>query len=79
LLVSAEPESPAEKAGLLLGDAIISVAGQAVHHFDELAAFLGGDRLGEQILVRIVRAGQVQELSVILKFSCRNKFCTVYY
>jgi S1-C subfamily serine protease len=64
LLVSVEPDSPAEKAGLLLGDAIVSVAGQTIRRFNELAAFLGGDRIGEQILVRIVRAGQVQELSV---------------
>lgn len=66
LLVSVEPDSPAEKAGLLLGDAIVSIAGQPIRRFNELATFLGGDRIGEQILVRIVRGGQVQELSVVV-------------
>ncbi len=66
LLVSVEPDSPAEKAGLLLGDAIVSIAGQPIRRFNELAMFLGGDRIGEQLIIRIVRGGQLQELSVIV-------------
>lgn len=66
LLVSVEPDSPAEKAGLLLGDTIVSIAGQPIRRFNELAAFLSGDRIGEQLLIRVVRSGQVQELSVVV-------------
>jgi S1-C subfamily serine protease len=66
LLVSVEPDSAAEKAGLLLGDTIVSVSGQPIRNFDQLLAFLNSDRIGEQMLVRIVRGGQVQELSVVV-------------
>jgi S1-C subfamily serine protease len=63
LLVSVEPEAPAEQAGLAIGDTIITVDGQAVRHLDELLSALGGDRIGDSIRVQIVRGGETQEVS----------------
>lgn len=39
---------------------------EARRRFNELATFLSGDCIGEQLLVRIVRGGQMQELSVVV-------------
>ena len=64
LLVSVASGSPAEEHGLLMGDAIVSLEGQAVRHADDLLALLGDDRIGKAASVRIVRGGQVQEISV---------------
>lgn len=66
LVVSVEPGSPAERAGLVLGDTIVTLDGQAVRHLDDLLALLSGDRIGRSVPVRIVRAGQVQELTVVI-------------
>ncbi len=66
LLVSVEPEGPADAAGLLLGDTIVALDGQPVRHMDELLALLGGDRVGASLPIRIVRGGQVQELTVTI-------------
>lgn len=66
LLVSVEPESPAEQGGLLLGDTIVSLDGQPVRHMDDLLALLSGDQVGAAVRVRIVRSGQVQELTVVI-------------
>jgi S1-C subfamily serine protease len=66
LVVSVNPGSPADKAGLVLGDVIASVAGQAVRHMDDLLSLLTGDRIGSAVPVRIVRGGQIQELSVTI-------------
>lgn len=66
LLVSVEPEGPADHAGLTLGDAIVALDGQPVRHMDELLALLGGDRVGASLPIRIVRGGQVQELTVAI-------------
>jgi S1-C subfamily serine protease len=66
MLISVEADSPAEKAGLLLGDIIVSVNGQAIRNFDKLLSFLSGDRIGEQMLIRLVRSGQLQELKVLV-------------
>lgn len=64
LLAAVEPDSPAEKDGLLLGDTIIALAGSPVRHHDDLLALLSGDRVGQAVPVKIVRGGQVQELQV---------------
>lgn len=66
LLASVEPGGPAEEGGLLLGDTIISLDGQPVRHMDDLLALLSEDRVGAEVPVRIVRGGQVQELTVTI-------------
>ena len=66
LLVSVESASPAEKGGLLLGDTIVAVNGQATRHLDDLLAFLIGERVSASTTVRIVRGGSVQDLTVVI-------------
>ena len=66
MLGSVEPGSPAERSGLFMGDTIVALAGQAVRHLDDLLALLGGDRVGSEAPVRIVRGGQVAEMRVVI-------------
>jgi S1-C subfamily serine protease len=66
LLASVEPNGPAEKAQLFLGDTIISLAGQPVRHLDDLLVLLSGERVGSTATVRILRSGQLQELPVTI-------------
>ncbi len=64
LLAAVEPDSPADQAGLLLGDTLISLDGQAVRQMDDLMALLNGDRVGTSVPVSVLRGGQVQEVAV---------------
>ncbi len=64
LLVSVEPDGPADRGGLLLGDTIVAFEGQPVRHLDDLLALLSGDRVGASVSLRLVRGGLVQELTV---------------
>ncbi|MEJ2734066.1 MAG: trypsin-like peptidase domain-containing protein [Anaerolineae bacterium] len=66
LLVSVNPGSPAEKAGLHLGDTIVSLDNHPVRQMDDLLALLSAERVGVTTSVRIVRGGQVQEQSVVI-------------
>ncbi len=66
ILVSVEPGSPAERGGLLQGDVILAVDGQPVHRLDDLMALLSADRVGTSVALRLVRGGQVQDLSVVI-------------
>ncbi len=66
LIVSVAPDSPAEKHGLLLGDTIISVEGQAVEQMEQLLASLSSDRIQQEIKMSIVRGGQLQEVSIVV-------------
>ena len=66
LLVSVEPGSPAERGGMFLGDTIVALASQPVRRLDDLLAGLGGEQIGKQVPIRIVRGGQLQEMTVTL-------------
>jgi S1-C subfamily serine protease len=63
LIASVETDSPAEKGGLMMGDTIVALDGQAVRHLDDLLALLSGDRIGRAVPVKIVRSGEVREIS----------------
>jgi serine protease DegQ len=64
MLVSVEPGSPAEKAGLRLGDAILSFAGQPLKHPTDLLFLLDAERIGAEVPVRLLRAGEPREVLV---------------
>jgi S1-C subfamily serine protease len=66
LLVSVNPGGPAEEAGLLLGDTIVSLDDHPVRQMDDLLALLSAERVGVTTSVRFVRGGQVQERSVVI-------------
>jgi S1-C subfamily serine protease len=65
LLVSAvEPDSPAHRAGLLLGDVLLALGGEPVRHAGDLLPLLEENRIGQPVPVRLLRAGEVREVSV---------------
>lgn len=66
LLHSVEPDSPAEEAGLLVGDILVTLDGEAVGSPDDLAVLLRGPRVGQEVPGRIVRGGSAQELTVTI-------------
>jgi S1-C subfamily serine protease len=65
LLISVEPDSPAGRAGLVLGDTIVAYDDRPMRQIDDLLRFLGsGDQVGKEVLLRIVRGGKLQDLTV---------------
>ena len=66
LAVSVEPGGPAEKAGIFMGDTLVSLAGQPIRHLDDLLAALSSDRVGATVKARVVRGGQLSELNVVI-------------
>ncbi|HHX45139.1 MAG TPA: PDZ domain-containing protein [Chloroflexi bacterium] len=66
LVLSVESQSPADRGGLLLGDTIVALDGQPVRDIDDLMALLGGDRVGASVPVRVLRGGEVRDLTVTI-------------
>ncbi len=64
MVVTIEPQGPAEAAGVLLGDIIIEVSGTAVTDPRELLAIVAGAAPGSTLDARIVRAGALQKLAL---------------
>jgi len=68
LVVSVEPESPAARAGLLLGDVILSFDDTTITHPRDLLQFLEEDRIGREARLRIVRAGETRDVTLSVGF-----------
>lgn len=66
LIISVEPNGPADKAGLMLGDTIVKIENEAVRHLDDLLGALSGDRVGKAVAVKIVRGGQAREITAVV-------------
>ncbi len=66
LAVNVEQDSPADKAGLLVGDALVSLDGQRFRNHEELQGLLGSEVVGKSATLTIVRGGERRELSVVV-------------
>lgn len=64
LLIGVEKDSPAEAAGLMVGDIIVGIGGRPVQNHDELFAGLSGDVIDRSTPVEVLRGGQPQSVSV---------------
>jgi S1-C subfamily serine protease len=66
IVVAVQPEGPAEQAGVLLGDILLSLDGHLVGDMGALQELLGEDRAGREAVLRFLRAGEVKEVRVTL-------------
>lgn len=64
LLVSVEPESPADAAGMLIGDILVELGGEPVSDTDSLQAQLGPARIGQATPAAVLRGGELKALTV---------------
>lgn len=64
LVGSVEPDSPADRAGLLVGDLIVTFDGAPTPRLDALMALLTEERIGQAVPLQIVRGGLLDERSV---------------
>jgi S1-C subfamily serine protease len=63
MVLSVEPDGPAEKGGILLGDVIVEIGGQPVTDTDDVQAALRGS-IARELPVVVLRGGQRTELRV---------------
>jgi len=64
ILIGVEKDSPAEAAGLMVGDIIVAVDSQLVRDHDELFACLSDDVVDKSTPVEVLRGGQPQTIDV---------------
>ena len=64
ILISVEKDSPAESAGLMVGDIIVGIDSQLVANHDELMSNLTGERIGKDTPIELLRGGQPQTIKV---------------
>jgi S1-C subfamily serine protease len=64
LVVSVEPESPAEQGGVLIGDVLISFNGSPLQSPEDLIRALRSESIGKTVPIQVVRGGALQMLQV---------------
>jgi S1-C subfamily serine protease len=64
IVVGTASGSPAEQAGLLVGDVLIGFDGQPIEDHDALLSLLTADRVGKAIPIEIVRGGVARTVTV---------------
>ncbi|HVH65447.1 MAG TPA: trypsin-like peptidase domain-containing protein [Candidatus Acidoferrum sp.] len=71
LIVAVEPQSPADRAGLMQGDTLLGLNGTVTRSLEDLYASLRKIKVGATQTVRLVRAGEVKEVRVTVGEAAR--------
>lgn len=64
VVVNVEPDSPAERGGVLIGDILLAIDDRTVSDPGDVLAALGGDRIGQPIGLKVARGGRAEQLTV---------------
>jgi S1-C subfamily serine protease len=66
IVLMAEPGGPAESAGVLVGDVLLSLDGQAIEEMQDLQAALGAGAVGKTVTAALVRGGEIAAASIVV-------------
>ena len=64
MVVKVESGGPADTAGILLGDILVSLGDAPLEDFEDLQSISDSGIIGKQVKARVIRAGAIQELTV---------------
>lgn len=66
ILLEVEPQGPAHKSGLVIGDILISLAGETVARLEDVHSQLRPENIGKPLQAKIIRGGAVREVSLMV-------------
>lgn len=64
LVVTVETESPAERAGIFIGDLIVGINGQAATGVESLRGALGASAPGQTLALKLLRGGEPMDITL---------------
>jgi serine protease DegQ len=66
MIMRVEPGSPAESAGVTLGDVLVALDETPVRDTDDLQAYLASERIDKSVKASIIRGGALTEVVIIV-------------
>jgi S1-C subfamily serine protease len=64
--MAVHPSGPAEQAGLMLGDILVTLGDRPIRRLDDLMSALSGDRVGSEIPLQVIRGGSLATVQVVI-------------
>jgi S1-C subfamily serine protease len=66
IVLEVEPESPAHRAGIVIGDILVTLAGRSVARLEDVHSQLHGEAIGRPLALKFVRGGATQEVNIVV-------------
>jgi S1-C subfamily serine protease len=66
IVLEVDPDGPAHKAGIIIGDVLVSLGGQPVIHLQDVQSQLRPESIGKPLAVKIVRGGVLKDLNITI-------------
>jgi len=64
IVLEVQPESPAQKAGVVIGDILVAIAGHPITRLEDVHSQLQGEAIGKKLAFEFVRGGAIQKGSI---------------
>ena len=64
MIMRVEPEGPAERAGVMLGDVLVALDASPVRDIDDVQHYLSSEQIGKPVKASIIRGGTLAELVI---------------
>jgi len=66
IILDVEQNGPAHKAGLVIGDILVSLGGRQIAQLEDIQSQLQGGAIGKPAAVKFIRGGALQEASILI-------------
>ena len=66
LVMSVEPDTAADRAGIVIGDIVVGLGGAPIATTEDLQGQLAGDRVGVPTPAKVLRGGEPVELTITI-------------
>jgi S1-C subfamily serine protease len=66
IVLDVDPNGPAHKAGIVIGDILVSLGGRQVTQLGDIHSQLHGEVIGKPAAVKFIRGGAIQEVSILI-------------
>ena len=66
MVLEVEPSAPAHKAGVVIGDILVSLNGKPVLRLEDVQSHLTGENIGKDIRAGFLRGGAPREVTIVI-------------